>query len=46
MFRRRSETDFFRELEESVRVLKGFFLGCCLEEMSPRFKEEVGLIFL
>ena len=46
MFQRRSEADFSGELEESVRVLKGFFSGCFLEEISSRFREEVRLIFL
>ena len=45
-FQRRSEANFYGELDESVQVLKGFFLGCYLEEISPHFKEEVRLIFL
>ena len=42
MFQRRSEADFSRELEESIQVLKGFFL----EEINQRFREKVRLIFL
>ena len=45
-FQRRSEMDFFGELDKSVRVLKGSFWGCYLENMSPHFREEVRLIFL
>ena len=37
---------FSGEWEESVWVLKGLFLCCCLEKINPRFREEVRLIFL